>query len=284
MTVPAKAPARDAHAPLAGSLSQANSLTQWCEIRYGLPTTPPVAGAAPGTGWLTSAALLAAPAGFDAWRAALADWLRAEHGDAPERTTGGYVLGWYLGAVGLLGGALFHQSRRVPSLRPRDVAIRVAERGRPHVVGLALLSGGFACLPDDPAADHPAATPVADEQALAALLRARFADHAARFAAVFGPTVRLGRRQLWAAATDALDSAAWTAGRLGGDEAAGVADSALLLPARLDPFTSASTLRADAGGGWTRRRESCCFHFALPGAEVCPTCPRVSGKRAGAAS
>ncbi|RKT52181.1 (2Fe-2S)-binding protein [Saccharothrix australiensis] len=272
MTVPVQAPARDARTPIAGSVTRADALAQWCEVRYGLPRTAGEPGA--GTGWVVTEAFMTDPDRFGAWRATLADWLRAQYGAAPDRTTGGYVMSWYLGAVGLLGGALFHQSRRVPSLRPSDVAIHVAEHDRPHVVGLAVLADGFACLPDDPDADHPAATVVADDHALAALLRARFAAHASRFVASFGPTVRFGRRQLWAAATDALDSAAWTAGLLAGDEAAGVADSALLLPAKQDPFTSGSTLRA-TDAGWTRRRESCCFHFALPAAEACATCPRV---------
>ncbi|MBB5956672.1 hypothetical protein FHS29_003258 [Saccharothrix tamanrassetensis] len=268
MTVPARAVVRDACTPIAGSVTRADALTQWCEIRFGLPV-----GAAD-RGWVVAETLLAEPSGFDTWRETLAGWLRAQYGDAPDRTTGGYVMSWYLSAVGMLGGTLFHLARRVPSLRPSDVAIRIAGEDRPHVIGLALLADDFACLPDDPEADHPAAAAVADDHALAALLRARFAAHATRFVASFGPTVRLGRRQLWAAATDALDSAAWTAGQLRGDEAAGAADSALLLPDRLDPFTSASTLRA-AESGWTRRRESCCFHFALPGAEACATCPRV---------
>ncbi|WP_433267597.1 (2Fe-2S)-binding protein [Actinosynnema sp. CS-041913] len=268
MTVPATAPARDARTPIAGSVTRADALTQWCEFKFSLP------GDTTGTGWVVAETLMAEPARFDAWRARLGDWLREHYGDAPDRTTGGYVMSWYLSAIGLLGGTLFHLARRVPALRPSDVAVRIATEDRPHIVGLALLADEFACLPDDPERDHPAATVVADEHALAALLRARFAAHATRFVSSFGPTVRLGRRQLWAAATDALDSAAWTAGQLRGAEAAGVADSALLLPAKLDPFTSASTLRATETG-WTRRRESCCFHFALPDAEACVTCPRV---------
>ncbi|CCH27701.1 (2Fe-2S)-binding protein [Actinosynnema sp. NPDC047251] len=283
MTVPAPTATRES--PLATTITRANTLTDWCEVSLHLPPpgtptssapafpAPSGSGSTPTPGWTVTEALLSSPAGFTSWRAELAIWLREHYGDAPERTTGGYVMSWYLSTVGLLGGTLFHLARRVPSLRPADVAIRVGTTGRPHVVGVALLTDEFACLPDDPARDHPSATVVADDQALAALLRARFAAHAARFVTTFGPMVRFGRRQLWAAATDALDSAAWNAGQLCGDEAAGVADAALLLPDKTAPFTSASTLRA-TGTGWTRRRESCCFHFALPDAEVCATCPR----------
>ncbi|QFZ16355.1 (2Fe-2S)-binding protein [Saccharothrix syringae] len=267
MTVPARVTARDATTtPVADSLTRAAGLTEGFEVRFGLP--------ADRSGWTTCAEFTDEPERFDAWRKALAEWLREQYGEAPDRTTAGYVMSWYLNVVGLMGGVLFHTARRVPSLRPSDLAIRVADDGRPHTTGVALLADEFACLPDDPENDHPDATVVADEHALAAVLRARFAAHAAAFVGAFGSTVRLGRRMLWAAATDALDTAAWTAGQLCGDETAGVVDSTLLLPAKLEPFTSASTLRA-TGTGWTRRRESCCFHFALPGAAACATCPRV---------
>ncbi|MDQ2583374.1 (2Fe-2S)-binding protein [Saccharothrix yanglingensis] len=271
MTVPARVRARTTSAttPVAESLLRAASRAPHFELRFGLPVDQ-----AERAEWTTCAEFLDEPQRFDVWRKSLAEWLREQYGEAPDRTTAGYVMSWYLNVVGVLGGLLFHTARRVPSLRPADVALRIAPEGRPHTVGVALLTDDFACLPEDPAGNHPAATVVSDENALAALLRTRFAAHAAGFVGSFGPTVRLGRRMLWAAATDALDSAAWTAGRLCGDETAGVMDSALLLPAKLDPFTSASTLKA-TDTGWTRRRESCCFHFVLPNAEACGTCPRV---------
>jgi ferric iron reductase protein FhuF len=52
-----------------------------------------------------------------------------------------------------------------------------------------------------------------------------------------------------------------------------------VLPAELTPFTSASTLVTtgeDQNALWTRRRESCCFHYALRnGQGECETCPRI---------
>ncbi|WP_367133133.1 (2Fe-2S)-binding protein [Saccharothrix sp. HUAS TT1] len=265
MTVPLQATEGDVTAPVARTLAGV-SVYEGFELRFGLP--------ADRGDWVPCADFMGQPERFDAWRKALAEWLREQYGEAPDRTTAGYVMSWYLNVVGVLGGLLFHAARRVPSLRPADLAVKLPAEGRPHVIGVALLNDDFACLPDDPEADHPTASVVADETALAALLRARFAAHSAQFVGAFGPTVRLGRRMLWAAATDALDSAAWTAGQLCGDETAGVLDAALLLPAKLDPFTSGSTLRA-TDTGWTRRRESCCFHYVLPNAEACATCPRV---------
>ncbi|MCP2262274.1 FhuF 2Fe-2S C-terminal domain-containing protein [Streptoalloteichus tenebrarius] len=273
LRVPPRAPEH----PLVGAFARLAPLAAMMELRLGLPE----GDAAERARWVRCADLLAEPARFGEWRARLGEWLVAHHdvSEAPERTTAGYVLAWYLQVPALLGATLFHTERRVPSLRPEDLAFRLAE-GRPHPDGIALLDRGFACLPDDPAAGVPGSTVVADEQALAALLRARYVGHAARFVAAFGPTVRFGRRMLWAAATDALDNSAWLAGRVLHDEGGGVANAALLLPEAVAPLTSGSTLCAvtDASGrtAWTRRRESCCFHYVLPGAEACVTCPRVT--------
>ena len=246
------------------------SVTIGIGVRYGLPANTT-------DGWWNCADTLAEPERFASWRKRLAEWLDVVYGSAPERTTAGYVMSWYLTVPGLVAGLLFHGARRAPSLRPADLAFRLGHP-RPHPVEVAVLSRRFACLPDDPAAESPEATVVADENALAALLRARFAAHAAEFVRVFGPTTRLGRHTLWSAATDALDSGAWLAGKALGDEARGAADAALLLPAGLPPFTSASTLRP-AKNGWTRRRESCCFHYVVA-QSLCATCPRAIARMA----
>lgn len=266
MTIPANVRMRHASTPVAESIARVATRSDDVEVRFGLPAT---------TGdWQLCSDVLADASSFDTWRKALGVWLADEHGASSDRATAGYVMGWYLGVAGGLAGLLFHSARRVPSLRPSDLAFRIADDGRPDVAGVALLSDEFACLPDDPAGNHPAATVVADEAALAAVLRARYVAHAASFVAAYAPTVRLGRRTLWAAATDALDKGAWLAGRMCGDEATGVSDAAMLLPEKIEPFTSASTLRM-VDGEWTRKRESCCFTYVLPNAEACDTCPRT---------
>jgi hypothetical protein len=266
MTIPANVRTHRSSTPVAESIARIAPRSDDVEIRFGLP--------ADRGDWLLCSDLLADPAGFDVWRKLLDDWLVDEYGETSDRATTGYVMGWYLGVPGGLAGLLFHSARRVPSLRPADLAFRLAGDDRPHVAGIAVLSDEFACLPSDPAGNHPAATVVADEAALAAVLRAKYTAHAAQFVSAFGPTVRVGRRMLWAAATDALDKGTWLAGRMCGDEATGVADAAMLLPERLEPFTSASTLRF-VDGEWTRNRQSCCFTYVLPGADACDTCPRV---------
>ncbi len=261
-------------ADLSDSVARAGSCQVKTQIRVGLPDDS--------TDWVNCAELLSAPEAFTLWRQELAGWLYDRYGEAPERTTAGYVMSWYLSVPAYLAALLFHHERRVPSLRPEHLAFRKSQP-RPHPDSIAVLDEGFVCLPDDPAAGTPRATVVTDERALAAVLRGRFTAHAAQFVAQFGKTVRFGRRTLWGAATDALDNWMWLAGRYGGDEVAGVLDAALLLDDRFEPLTSASTLRpvSDAAGHtrWTRRRESCCFHYLMKaGQGVCETCPRVCPK------
>ncbi|SFK60649.1 Ferric iron reductase protein FhuF, involved in iron transport [Amycolatopsis sacchari] len=252
---------------LADSVTRVAPLQRRTEFRPDLP----------GDGeWQRCADLLADPARFAAWRRALAGWLRARFGEAPGRTTAGYVMSWYLHVPAYTAALLLHHERRVPLLRPEELAFRLGG-DRPHPEGIAVLGSEFYCLPADPAAGCPDATVVRDERALAAALRARYTGHAARFVAAYAPVSRLGRRMLWAAATDALDNALWWAGRQGGDEGAGVADAALVLDARYPPLTAASALRLE-GRCWTRRRESCCFSYLLPGEAECAECPRLRAK------
>jgi hypothetical protein len=253
---------------LAESVARAASRQARVGLRVGEPESSP--------DWVNCAELLSDPAGFASWRERLAGWLGDRYGEAPERTVAGYLMTWYLSVPGYLAALLFHHERRVPSLRPEHLSFRTA-RPRPHPDSIAVLDRRFVCLPDDPAAGTPDATVVPDERALAAVLRGRFTAHAARFVTAFGPSVRFGRHTLWAAATDALDDSMLLAGRYGGDEGAGVVDGGLLLPDRLAPLTTASTMRPDTcGTGWTRRRESCCFHYLIEsGKGPCATCPRV---------
>jgi FhuF 2Fe-2S C-terminal domain len=271
--------------PLGPSIAALDAAVSWCSFRLGIPPDEATGDAAVGwaearvrDGWVRCSDALDDPDFFPRWRAALGARLGREHGCArvPEQTAAGYVMGWYAGLFGYLGGTLFHLCRRVPSLAPENLAFRLHPRlCRPAEV--ALLGGAFACLPSDPAGAHPDAGVVTDVTALAGRLRAEVAAHGERFVPAFRRGSQLGRRMVWAAVTDALDRGVWHAGR----DAAGAADAALVLPSRLAPFTSGSTIHQVHSQGhtlWTRHRQSCCFHYKLPGADPCSTCPRLLGR------
>ena len=255
--------------PLAASVTAIDRVVDWVSFRLLDPI---------GTDWTSCDHALSDPACFTRWRAALAQQLAQQHSHVPEQTTAAHVLQWYLGIPTHLGAMLFHSARRVPSLHPGQLAFRL---DLARVQEVALRPGRFWCLPGDPDAGHPDATPVPDEVALAAVLRSQVVAHAARFLEVYGPMVRFGRRTLWAAVTDVLDVNLLRAGRSFGSAQAGATDARLVLAERENPFTSASTTceMTDEHGRthWIRRRGWCCFTYALPEVEhPCASCPRVS--------
>lgn len=244
------------------------------------------------TEWIECEEALSDPAFFSRWRTKAAHWLTEQHPipahaeaaerTVPEKTTAGYVLQWYLIVPAYLGALLFHSARRVPGLAAHQLRFRLDSAALREV---ALRPGRFWCLPSDPDAGHPDAMPVPDLVALAGVLRDQVIAHASRFLTIYGPQVRFGRRTKWATVTDVLDSGLLLAGRAFGSPQAGAADAALVLGSGdkppQKPLTSASTIcevTDDRGRThWTRRRGSCCFLYALPGAErPCASCPRVS--------
>jgi FhuF 2Fe-2S C-terminal domain len=237
--------------------------------------------------WIACDHVLSDSAFFARWRSKVARWLTEQHAvpaqaAVPEKTTGGYVLQWYLIVPSYLGALLFHSARRVPTLAPQQLSFRLDSAVLREV---ALRPGRFWCLPDDPDAGHPDAVPVPDEAALATVLRDQVIAHANRFLTVYGRQVRFGRRTKWATVTDVLDSGMLLAGRAFGSPQAGASDARLVLgggetPPK-KPLTSASTIceQTDDRGRthWTRRRGSCCFLYALPGIErPCASCPRLA--------
>ncbi len=255
--------------PLAASVGVVDQAVDWLSF---------VLDDVRGEHWHQCDHVLRDPDFFTAWRATIVARLSEQYSEVPDRTTAGYVLQWYLGVPAYAGALLFHFARRVPSLEPRRLAFRVEPQW--CVEAVALRTGTFWCLPDDPDAAHPDAVVVPDDAALGRVLRLQVIGHAARFLRAYGPTVRLGRRTLWAGVTDAIDTSLLQAGKARGDEAAGAADARLVLAERFAPLTSASTVRTvtDEHGCtyWTRQRGSCCFYYALPGApRACATCPRV---------
>ncbi len=236
-----------------------------------------------GAPWIECDDALSDATFFPRWRVEVARWLVQQHAlprlaTIPEKTTGGYVLQWYLIIPAYLGALLFHSARRVPALAPRHLGFRLGSAALQEV---GLRPGRFWCLPDDPDARHPDAVPVPDEATLAAVLRHEVITHATRFLTVYDPQVRFGRRTQWATVTDVLDSGLLLAGRSFGSPQAGASDARLVLGDGERPLTSASTICTvtDERGRthWTRRRGSCCFLYALPGIErPCASCPRFS--------
>jgi hypothetical protein len=231
----------------------------------------PIVHGAPGPGWTRCADVDAAYVAR--WERDVAAEHVREYGRSHPSAAAGYVLGWYAGIPAGLGAALYRLDRRVPRLDRPAIAFRLAAQAYPDAV--ALLDDRFWCLATDPAADHPAATVVADEVALAAVLRAQVRRHADAFLATYPSRGRLPRRALLGAFTDGVD----TGLSLAGDTAGLPAAAAVVLPAgpsALPPSTI--TVRVDGRGRRhvDRTTLSCCYYFKVdPAAGPCGTCPRL---------
>ncbi|MGW6455989.1 (2Fe-2S)-binding protein [Streptomyces sp. NPDC055078] len=180
----------------------------------------------------------------------------------------------FLWSVCLLLSGPWYLERRVPRLRPSDV--RVSRTSDAY----AVVPGGFACLPDDPAAGLPGARVLADEAALRDELRAAVADQVRPLLAAIGPRVRRGPRALWGMVTDDLISGIWYTGRMLGDEERAIAEVGELLPGPVPPLRGGAGFRRLAGRDGrsypTRTRAGCCLFYTIRPAEACATCPRTS--------
>jgi hypothetical protein len=207
----------------------------------------------------------------------VAEWERAvaaqhvrEYGRSHPTAAAAYVLGWYAGTPAMLGGAFFRLARRVPRLGRDALAFHRGREEYPDAV--ALLDDRFWCLSGDPSADHPGATVVADDAALAAVLRAQVRAHADAFLAGY-PSRPLPRRALLGAFTDGVDTGLWLAGA---DDRL-LPDAATALPGATLPASTLEVLLDGRGRRHVDRRTlSCCYYFKVdPDAGPCGTCPRI---------
>ncbi|MBW5482211.1 (2Fe-2S)-binding protein [Streptomyces bambusae] len=240
--------------------------------------------AAPTSGtWVTGAQLAEDPQALTAFIGAESARIRERHGHEPRPdVAASRALHDYAWSVSMLMSGAWYLDRRVPRIRPAEIRADLAT-GRYEVTP----GHGFACLPDDPAAD-PAALfgvrlsgvrTVADEEALRAELRAAVVDHMRPVLAAFGPHVRRGPRALWGMVGDDLVSGIWYLGRVLGQEERSVSAATELLPTAMAPFPGGADFRrlVDRGGRAhpTRTRIGCCLYYKLDAARACGTCPRT---------
>jgi hypothetical protein len=245
--------------PLQGSLARLNGETEWLQGELG----PPPAG------WVR-----AAVAGTDAGSfARLEEPARRETGGADPRTIGAAIVSRYAYPAGL-AALLYVRERRVPRLDPTRVAFATHEGESPTRVALA---GGFACLPEDPDADHPDARPVLGEGALRARLALEIVSYLEPAIEPFYERTRLGRKALWGrGAALPLSALAWELfergeALAGKEEAEAIAAQSPLL-ARVAPRYE--VVESDRGLLLTVTEGACCRSYRWPSPQgKCDSCP-----------
>ncbi|MFI6289162.1 (2Fe-2S)-binding protein [Streptomyces sp. NPDC051018] len=241
-------------------------------------TTPRIEVARPrrpaGQGWIDGAELAYHPGLLDAFLEAERGRIRERYGhSARPDVVASRALHGYLWAACLLIAGPWYLDRRVPALAPADVRVsRTTD-------ALAVVPGGFTCLPEDPAAGLPGVRVVVDEEALRAELRAAVASHVRPLLAAMGPRLRRGPRALWGMVGDDLVSAIWHLGRRLDEEERAVTEAGRLLPGPVAPFLGGADFRRLTGREGrsypTRTRMGCCLYYTIRPAEACATCPRT---------
>jgi hypothetical protein len=253
--------------PLAATVERASDAHDWLSIVLGQPSQP---------GWRRCSSV--DNAAIAEWETTVAQGHRELFGRTHAMAAASYVLTWYADIASSVGALCFLLDRRVPRLDPGRLAFHRSQVGYPDTI--AVLDPRFWCLPTDADADHPDATAVADEDALARMLRGQVRAHADQFLATYRPGARLPRRTLLGAFFDGLDCgfSPSRTGRVSPEEV--IATARRVLPGATDEFTEASSyyLAADPTGRQhlARRRVSCCYYFKVGDDGACTSCPRTS--------
>jgi hypothetical protein len=171
-----------------------------------------------------------------------------------------------------LGLGSFWATRRVPDLRPENLAYRLDEHG--DIAEWTLIGGRFAALPDDPDAAHPDCTVLEHVDALRRHLMDQLNAHFVQAIAAARHRHPVPEKQLWAAASDGIaGQAAWLIPelKLPLDITAEAEALNNLLPQR-----ARSTIIQIEHRGETERFVDltyCCFWYLQPDGEKCSTCP-----------
>ncbi|MET7698399.1 (2Fe-2S)-binding protein [Streptomyces sp. NPDC005485] len=227
-----------------------------------------------GGGWVCAAGLAEGGADLDGFLAWDEDQVLREYGQrARPDVVASFGLHRYAWPACLLITVPWFLLRRVPRFPVQNVTFQ-------RILGrMAVRTGAFACLPDDPAAGLPGARVVPDEEALRAEVRAAVAEHLEPVLGAFGPRMRRRGRALWGMATDDVVEGLWYVAHLLGEERRATDELERLLPGATRPYAGSAAFRELTGPNGeslpTRDRVSCCLFYTLRPDDTCTTCPRT---------
>jgi len=206
------------------------------------------------------------------------------HMDA--RTRGAYFIGeysWYVPEA-TIGAYLL--AKRVPDLSAENIALRSRtyiwhegeHSGEAERLDVRFLSGRFACLPDDPAADHPDAFILPDSHTLREWLREKLEAHLAPLIERVYARTKLSRHAQWMLVADACAAQFLHIGRKLGDEAHAKAEGMAFIKATDSPMNNNKTayisLQYLDHCDTFRARGGCCRYYTVSetGKDYCTTC------------
>jgi hypothetical protein len=207
------------------------------------------------------------------------------HPTMKQRTRGSYFIGEYAWYVPAAAVATYLAERRVPDMSPENLALRFntytwhedGESGEAERIDVRFLSGRFAVLPDDPAADHPDAIILPDENALRDWLRTTLEAHMTPLIERNYAVTRLGRQAQWCLVADATAALFLYAGQ--GDrneprrQQEGLAFVKVLGSPMKNPRTGFVTLQYGDHCDTFRARGGCCLYYTVAeDGEKCSTC------------
>jgi hypothetical protein len=180
--------------------------------------------------------------------------------------------------------ACFLIDRRVPDLRPENIQLRLPveeqEGEEDHRERITYRTGRFAALPDDPAANHPDATIVADLDALREQLRIGIETHMGWVIGQLHAQTRANARGLW---LFVADRCAGTLSWLMQEQDKSV--SLCCIEPEVDALirVSGSPLQNKKVGFFELTykdkthvyldRATCCYWYKTEGGDYCTTCP-----------
>lgn len=200
------------------------------------------------------------------------------------RTQASYFVGqysWYVPAVAI---ATFLTHNRVPDLAPDNLAIRYRtyrwhhgeHSGEAQRIDVRFLSGRFACLPDDPEADHADAVVVSDKGALRDRLRSQLESHFSPLINTVQAISKLGKNAQWRLVADSCASQFLSMGQMISDDIHAQAEGLRFIRADHssinNPQTHYVTLTYQDYSDTFVARGGCCRYYTLPDAEYCTSC------------
>jgi hypothetical protein len=202
------------------------------------------------------------------------------------RTRGSYWIGEYSWYVPLAAITAYLTEKRVPDLSQENVALRFRtytwhegdESGEAQRLDVRFLSGRFACLPDDTAADHPDALVLPNADALREHLRTTLEAHLTPIIERVYAETKLSRHAQWMLVADSCAALFLHSGQALGDEAYARAEGMAFVKAPGSPMNNNKTgyisLQYLDHCDTFRARGGCCRYYTVSesGDDYCTTC------------